>query len=142
MRDVMPRAKRDPATLKILDAQREAAVKKVQAAGVRKEQGTSGLFQSETDDAHGEALLLNNTLYLGTDFWATPGENVHLYTWSGIDPRDKVFPDANAADLGTLQNFYGAQSIGLVQSSGTGAIHSLVLYDPKIKWLLGFAQLQ
>lgn len=132
---------KDPAIKKLVDKERVDGVAKVHEAAALKSQGLIGRLQSETEDAQGQTLLLNNRLFVGTDFLATPGRNAHVYLTTTVDPRDGTFPDPTAVDLGLVQRAYGAQAWDLPARTGTGTLRTMVIYDANLKWLLGFAQL-
>ncbi|MDB4978913.1 MAG: hypothetical protein JWM56_1099 [Candidatus Peribacteria bacterium] len=104
-----------------------------------KRSGVLGRFVAAKQTPEGPVLLVNNTLYFGTDFITEPGPSLHVYLTKVVDPTQKIFPDSNALDAGRLESPYGAQSYTI--KNGSGSYQTAVLYDTELKRLYGFAQL-
>lgn len=104
--------------------------------------GKLGGIVSDTEEAMGEALLLDNTLYIGPEFVLKPSVNAHVYLSTVLDPRDGVFPDETAIDLGPVRSAFDSAvyPVSLTAEQYT-KIRSLAIYDVTLKRLLGFAQL-
>lgn len=132
---------KDPIFREIVDQKIAEGKAITQAARERMEQGTFGFFSLVEEDTNGFALLLKNTLYLSSDFVTKPGANVHLYLSATVDPRESVFPDATAIDLGVLQSPYGAQEYA-VPKDVDEPLRTVVIWDTDLKRIHGFAQLQ
>lgn len=134
---------KDPVTLAIIEAERLRALDRVAQARALKKEGISGGFlQVNTRDiAVGETLLRGRTLSFGTNFLTDPNPSVHVYLTMVVDPRDAAFPDRTSLDLGELQTPYGAQEYAIPEDKENGTFRTVVLYDTKLKRLIGFAQL-
>jgi hypothetical protein len=103
-------------------------------------QGMMGSFISVSQSVIGYALLLDKTLYLSSDFFSSPGLNLHLYLTDVVDPRDTEFPDPNAVNIGRLQAVYGAQEY-VLDIEDASALRTAVVWDATLKQIYGFAQL-
>ncbi len=125
-----------------IDDARIKGTKLAQDTALLNQKGLRGTIQSEKDQAAGSVLLLDNTLYFGTDFITSPGPSLHVYLTTVIDPRQVHFPDATAIDLGPVQNPYGAQAFTLPKTDKPVNFHSLTLWDNALGTSYGFAQLQ
>lgn len=126
----------------------KSAIDKTRLEGVRlakeatslQAKGKMGVIMSDTSEAGGEVLLLNGVLYLGPEFLLSPSVNVHVYLSSVLDPRDGVFPDETAVDIGPVNTTFGATSYNVAVD--TEHLRTFVLYDNTLKRILGFSQLQ
>ncbi len=129
----------DPAMRKLIDA--GIAQGKQLSAVARQDQktGITGQLFSVKQDAAGYALLIQNTLYLSSDFITDPGLDLHLYLTKTVDPREGQFPDDNAVDLGEIQSIYGAQKYTV--PGETDGLRTVVIWDTRLKRLYGFGQL-
>lgn len=112
------------------------------AARARQRQGLMGVILQMKQEAFGVVLVLDNTLYVSSDFVATPGPSVHVYLTEVVDPRDTVFPDPSAIDLGEVQSVYGAQQYALPKREHPERLRTFVLYDTTLKEIYAFAQLE
>ena len=101
--------------------------------------GLMGRLIPLDNDAVGLALYLESTLYFSSDFLVDPGPSLHVYLTEMVDPRDGVFPDDTAVDLGEVQATYGAQQYGVNTTSDK--LRTLVFWDKKLQKIYGFAQL-
>ncbi|MBU0458115.1 DM13 domain-containing protein [Patescibacteria group bacterium] len=106
------------------------------------QQGLTGQFVGDKEYVIGEALLINNILFLGTKFETDPGPELHIFLSEVLDPRDlEEFPDPSFVDLGALQSPYGAQRYGIPVVTNIDALRTVILWDNQLKRLYGFAQL-
>jgi hypothetical protein len=107
--------------------------------------GARGKFIGDRGLASGEALLLDDVLYVGPTFDSAPGPKLSMYLTAALDPRDVEFPDDTAVRLGSVKNQYGAHSYAVpkqLESTGTGSrLRTAVLWDDELGVLYGFAQL-
>ncbi len=112
------------------------------AAVARKQQkeGTMGIFHEVKRSIFGYALFFEDTLYLSSDFFVSPGVDLHVYFSEAVDPRDAAFPDVTAVDLGRLQMVFGPQQYQ-VTSKDPSKLRTVVVWDTKLKQIYGFAQL-
>lgn len=132
---------KDEKKLSIIDDTRRNALQLQKEAEAQQNEGLMGGFVSDIATTRGEALLLENMLYLGQDFDTIPGPSLRLYLTTAVDPRDAAFPDETAIDLGALKNAYGAQAYALPENDEEVNYRTLVLWDEKLERLYGFAQL-
>ncbi|MBI2117499.1 hypothetical protein HYT95_01235 [Candidatus Peregrinibacteria bacterium] len=126
---------------KIIEHARRDALAKAQEAEQKQQVGTRGVFIPMEEYARGTALLAGNTLYLSTDFEATPGLSIRLFLTTAVDPRDVKFPDADAMDLGPLKSAYGAQAFPATLPLNPILYRTAVLWDTALERLIAFAQL-
>jgi hypothetical protein len=137
----------DPKLAQVAEETRVSALANAQAATKWREKGMIGAFQGGREETGGHALLLDGTLYLGTDFLVYPGPSLHIYVTTLLDPRAgtgaTALPDAGSIDLGTVQNPYGAQEYRVPAKEGVDAakLRTVVLWDTKLRRLYSFAQL-
>lgn len=103
--------------------------------------GTKGAFIPMEEYAQGIAFLDSHALYLSSDFEVTPGISLHLFLTTAVDPRDTLFPDPNAIDLGPLKSAYGAQSFAANLPANPILFRTAVLWDTALERLVSFAQL-
>lgn len=92
-------------------------------------------------DVQGHALTLDGRLYLSSDFYVEPGVDLHIYLSQAVDPRDQIFPDPSAIDLGEIQSVYGAQAYDISTRESPELYRTIVLWDRSLKRLWAFGQL-
>lgn len=126
---------------KKVERARHDALTNAQEAERRQRSGTQGAFIPIEEYARGRALLIGNNLYLSTDFEVLPGLSLHLFLTTVVDPRDGVFPDPDAVDIGPLKNMYGAQEFPIQLPKDPILYRTLVLWDTTLERLVSFAQL-
>lgn len=105
------------------------------------EQGLQGMIIAGKEEAAGYAVYTENRLFLSSDFYVPPGPDLHVYLTTVVDPRDGVFPDDSAMDLGKLKTPYGEQTYSVKEVEKPETYRTLAVYDKKLKRLYGFAQL-
>jgi hypothetical protein len=134
---------KDPATKKAIDDTRVEGLSHAKEATTLQARGKLGVIVSDTEEAAGEALLLDGVLYTGPEFQMLPGGDVRVYVSTVLDPRDGVFPDDTATEIDRVHTPFGASSYN-VQLSGDelDAVRTVVFYDRELKRIVGFAQLQ
>ena len=127
----------------IIDAERLRALERVNQARTLIKQGVSGPFKTVSlqEDAFGQALLKDSTLFFDTTFEIKPNPSVHVFLTTAVDPRNVAFPDKGSADLGPLQTAFGAQQYEIPQKKMNPAFRTAVLYDTQLDRVIGFAQL-
>lgn len=133
---------KDPAMKELIEETRTEALRLSNEADEQQNKGLIGAIMSDFGYAAGEALLLDNTLYLGATFSTIPGPELHVYLTTVVDPRDGTFPDDTAMDLGAIHNAYGDQSYDLPEETDPTGLRTLVLWDEQLKRIYGFAQLR
>ncbi len=122
---------------------KQAAIRTAQDAQAAMQGGWLGTFVPADDDVMGSVLLLPATLFVGPSFVMPPTPTPHIYLSGVVDPRDDAFPDASAVDLGPLPTPFGAMTLPLPAGTATdGTLRTVVLYDPALKRLISFAQLE
>ncbi len=136
----------EPGIRSVVDRARTRSLEHAALAVKAQEKGRRGGFISERELAAGDALLLENVLYIGPTFNVAPGPALSVYLTTLVDPRDAApFPDPTAVRLGGIKNNYGAQSYAVPpqpEPTGTGAsLRTAVLWDDDLGILYGFAQL-
>lgn len=131
----------DPAKAAAIEEARTTWLTEGRKARERQREGFMGHIISINEYATGEALYVENTIYLDTTFATVPGPGLHLFLTTVVDPRDVEFPDATAMDIGLLQSPYGAQQYSVEPVSDPQLLRTLVLWDVKLGRLYGFAQL-
>ncbi len=132
---------KDKAKAQIVEETRQQAIAQEHANTQLQHDGTKGTFLSVAEATDGEALLIHNTLYLGTSFAAYPGPSLHLYLTAIVDPRSGQFPDKTALDFGELDSPYGSQAYPLASNSNPPPYRTVVLWDTRLQRLYAFAQL-
>lgn len=132
---------KDASKKAIIERTRTQSTKHAQDALALRQTGLNGTMQSDKDLALGSVTLVNDTLFFGTDFIATPGPSLHVYVSSLVDPRSERFPDSSAVDLGVLHSAYGAQAFALPKTSPQTTYRSVALRDDALGTIYGFAQL-
>lgn len=137
-----------PGIRDVLDRTRNDSLTRANAANALQLEGTMGTFISEREFVLGDALLLDDVLYLGPTFDSAPGPSLRVYLTTVVDPRDAAFPDPTAVDLGRVKDQYGAQSFvvppqKVAGTGGTAAprLRTVVLWDPELQLIYGFVQL-
>jgi hypothetical protein len=127
----------------LVERTKNDALAKAKEQARKRLEGKSGRFIEVNEIVEGVALLLNNTLYISSDFLAFPGPSVHVYLTTAVDPRDASFPDSTAVDLGLIQSPYGAQTYALPSNLPQDAMQyrTVVIYDDQLKRIYSFAQL-
>lgn len=110
-------------------------------ASQKKWDGQSGQFTAlnSTEFIGGHALLYKQILYTSPTFFVVPAPTIHVYASSNVDPRDSTFPAADDVLIDVLPTPYGAQSINA--AAAPKQTRTIVLFDPDLKRILGFAQL-
>lgn len=136
----------EPKVRATVDRTRTRSLQHANLAEKAQNKGIRGGFISDRGLTSGDALLLDNALYVGPTFNAAPGPSLTMYLTTLIDPRDAAsFPDPTAVRLGTVKNQYGAHSYAVPTqpaATGTGAgLRTAVLWDDDLGMLYGFAQL-
>lgn len=126
---------------KTVERARRDAIAKAQEAEKRQRSGIKGAFIPMEEYVQGTAFLNDNTLYLSSDFEATPGISLHLFLTTAVDPRDVAFPDPSAVDLGLLQSAYGAQAFPAHLPADQSPYRTAVIFDAALERLVSFAQL-
>ncbi len=107
-------------------------------------EGMMGALIGVGADASGYALYVDDTLFLSSDFFVTPGADVRVYLTTLVDPRDgsgSTFPDDTAVSLGSLQTTYGAQQYDVTSQKDPSKLRTLVIWDKKLERIDAFAQL-
>ena len=125
----------------VADSTRKEALQKSKEATKKQLQGTMGSLISILEETNGEVLFLNNHLYFGPDFAATPGISLHIFMTTAVDPRDVSFPDETAIDLGPLQSPYDPGMYAVPPVEDPLLYRTVVLFDTTLKRIHGFAQL-
>ncbi len=136
----------EPSIRAVVDRTRTRSLEHAALAVKAQIEGRRGNFISDRDLVAGDALLLEDILYIGPMFDAAPGPSLSMYLTTLVDPRDATpFPDPTAVRLGGIKNQYGSQSFVVPpqpKHTGTGAgLRTAVLWDDELGTLYGFAQL-
>ena len=126
---------------KVNRARREALQQSQEAAAIVNG-GSTGTFNSIREETRGTALALEDSLYISPDFMTVPGGTLRVFVTRAVDPRDSVFPDETAVDLGPLETPYGDQVYALPLSFKGIDQFTVVIEDTMIKRIHGFAQLR
>lgn len=133
---------RDPSIKKAIDDARIEGLRLAKAATDIQSTGKIGAIASDTEEARGEVLLINGSLYTGPEFRIWPGVDVRLYLSTVIDPRDVTFPDETAIEIGRIHTAFGSTSYDVSAAlAKTEGLRTVVFYDAILKRMLGFAQL-
>ncbi len=133
-------ASKDPAKKAIIESEREKWMEVARTAREQQRHGGEGAFIPLTSEVFGEALYLDNVLYLSSTFETSPGPNLHIYLTTGVDPRDG-FPDPDTIDLGPVKSPYGVQQYEVPEVANRLLYRTVVLHDKDMDLLFGFAQL-
>ncbi|MFA6522760.1 MAG: DM13 domain-containing protein [Candidatus Peribacteraceae bacterium] len=128
--------------LATVDEVRRNALLREQAEARKRREGKEGSFIQVKEFTEGRALLRGTTLSFSPTFSTVPGPNLRIYLSPSLDPRDAAFPDTGSLNVGRLESPYGAQEYLLSEETDTKPFRTVVLYDPKLERLYGFAQLQ
>ena len=131
----------DAGKQKIIEETKRVWLEKSKEARELQREGPHGFFVAINEYVAGEALYLNDMLYLSTTFETFPGPNLHLYLSTEIDPRDIEFPDEGAVDLGQLSTAYADQEYAVPPVEDVNIYRTVVLWDATLERLYGFAQL-
>lgn len=131
----------DASVRSIVDETKEKWLKV--AAQSRKDQreGIKGTLIPMKEYVEGEVLYKDNILHLAPHFISAPGPSLHVFLSKAIDPRDVLFPDETAIDLGEITSPYGAQSVAVPEVDTPEEYRTVVLWDTDINRLYGFAQI-
>ncbi len=133
----------DPSVKEVIDNARVEGLKLAREATTLQTQGKIGGIISDTEEVMGEALILNNVLYIGPAFQLLPGIDTRLYLSEMIDPRESTFPDETAVEIGGFNTAFGASTYELsVSGENLEKVRSLVFYDRGLNRIVGFAQMQ
>lgn len=133
---------KDPAVRRAVEAMQQRSLQAAREADTRRKSGVGGQFVRANDLISGQALLLENMLYLSPDFAMPPGIDPHVYLSNSIDPRDAAFPDPTAIDLGPLQTHIGEQAYAAQQAAENTPWRTVVIHDAALKRTMAFVQLQ
>jgi len=127
----------------VIEKYRVESLRQANKATQEQGRGMRGAILSDFSYGHGEALLLDNTLYIGADFDIVPGPDLRVYVSTVVDPREGAFPDETAVELGVLKTAFGAHSYALPESDPPRSdLRSVVFYDRRFKRIYAFAQMQ
>ena len=126
-----------------LDTARREGLKKSKEAVAKQNEGSMGSFVSVSEETVGEVLWTDSHVHIGPDFQTVPGISLHIYLSSVVDPRDVIFPDKSALDVGELLSPYESQTFEVkgVQSDKE-PFHTVVLFDKALNRIHGFAQIR
>lgn len=125
----------------IVDNTKETWLKVTKAARAAQAEGIKGTLIPMKEYVEGEVLYYKNALHFSTYFSSSPGPSLHVFLSKAVDPRDVLFPDESALDLGEMTAPYGAQSYPVPEVEDTQAYRSVVLWDTELNRLYGFAQI-
>lgn len=134
-------AAKDPALRNIIDAEIARGKKLGIDARAVQAEGMKGFLIPLKEEAQGNVLYVDDSLYLSSDFITKPGPDLHAFMTTAVDPRDTVFPDKTALDLGTVQSVYGAQIYAVPAQDNPALYRTFILFDVKLKRIYSFAQL-
>lgn len=127
---------------KIIDETKEYWFALAKQARKDQRMGSKGGLVPMKQFADGEILYKDGVVHFGPTFATSPGPDLHAYLTTAIDPRDVLFPDESAVDLGIIDVPYGAQSMIVPQKlENPNSYRTLVIWDNKLDRLYGFAQL-
>ncbi|TSC59264.1 MAG: hypothetical protein Greene041662_623 [Candidatus Peregrinibacteria bacterium Greene0416_62] len=124
-----------------VDEQRKHWLEVAREGRQRQRLGTQGNMIMIGEYTKGDILYLDNLLYFGTLFEIDPLPSISVFLTSVVDPRDVVFPDETAMDLGPLQSAYGAQTYDVPAVENPLLYRTVVLWDTELGRLHSFAQL-
>lgn len=111
-------------------------------AARRLNDGVQGAFLQMQSSVEGYAFYHGDTLYFSPDFYVKPGIDLRVMLTEAVDPREGVFPDASAIDLGPIQRIEGAQVYHVSGVENPQKILSVVLWERSLGLLYSFAQLR
>ncbi len=126
---------------KIVDETRRSWLELARKARTKQREGIRGVFIGIEEFTQGEGLYVDNTFYTGPTFEVDPGEELHVYLTTAVDPRDINFPDDTAIDLGPLNNPFGTNTIPVPSIENSELIRTVVIWDQNLERIYGFAQL-
>lgn len=132
---------RDPKKAQTAETVKQDALKRSQEISAEIRKGLSADFVSIDEQVEGRVLLLDGTLYFGSNFVSYPGPALRVYLSDALDPRSRAFPGPSDVDLGILENPYGTQSYALPEAKKDGEYRTVVLWDRRLGRLYAFAQL-
>lgn len=132
---------KDASMKKTIDDTRLEGLRFAKEATEQQAKGAMGVIMSDTSEAMGEILLLENALYTGPEFQVVPGVNIHAYLSTVLDPRDAAFPDTSAVDLGPIRSAFGASTYEVPVSEEQNKLRTFVLFDKTLQRIIGFSQL-
>lgn len=126
-----------------VDGMRVAAGKAIEDATRERKNGLLGQFIPHKQFTRGFVLVRpkDGIIFTGTTFESAPGPDLHLFASELSDPREGVFPDDSAVDLGLMGYTYGPQTMTFDATLWNDNFRSLIIYDVKLKRLYGFAQI-
>lgn len=130
-----------PGTEEMLQNQITNAKSIVQAGKDAQSRGRFGPFIEIDEYVSGNVLYVDNRLYFSPSFVSDPGLSLHVYLTQAVDPREGVFPDATAIDLGEIQTVYGPQTYVVPEQENPDLYRMVVLWDTEMERLYGFAQI-
>ncbi len=134
---------KDPTQAAVIEAERTRALERVTQARTLIKEGLSGSWQAValTEDVNGVALLRDHMLYISSAFETRPNPSVYMYLTRMVDPRNGAFPDETSLNLGQLQSAFGEQEYAIPEARQSEEFFTAVLYDTRLRRLMGFAQL-
>ncbi len=124
-----------------VDDVKEEWLAKAKEARSLQRQGSKGTMIPMKEYVEGEVLYLNNQLHLSPYFVSTPGPSLHVFLSKAVDPRDVLFPDETAIDLGPLTVPMAAQTFAVPATEKPAEYTSVTLWDTELNRLYGFAQI-
>ncbi len=131
---------KDTAVVDVMHEAKDSATAAAAAARKIRDKAAVGDFIPASESEQGLIMLLGDMFYTGPSFNSPPGPSLHFYISNVLDPREGVFPDPTAIDIGAVEQPYGAAAYPL-PSSVKGRYKTVVLYDTVLKRVFGFAQL-
>ena len=131
----------DETVKEYVDSTKETWLKVAKASRAKQREGAKGTFIPMKEYTEGEVLYVDNLVHLSPFFTSTPGPSLHIFLTKAVDPRDVLFPDESALDLGALTVVQGAQSFAVPDVENPAEYLSVVLWDTKLDRLYSFAQI-
>ncbi len=125
----------------LTDATKEQWLEVAQKAVREQRKGAKGSLIAMKEYVAGEVLYLNDMLYLGPEFFTTPGPSLHFFITKAVDPRDVQFPDVTAKDIGSVRSNVGVSQYSVPSVENPLEYRTIVLWDTKLERLYGFAQM-
>ncbi len=125
-----------------VDRMRAEAGAAIEAATRERKNGLLGQFIPFKQYTAGVVVVRpkDGIIFTGTTFESDPGPDLHLYASVVSDPREGVFPDESAKDLGLMGFTYGPQTMTFDATLWNDDFRTLIIYDAKLKRVYGFAQ--
>lgn len=124
-----------------VDNVKEQWLAKAKEARALQRQGSKGTMVPMKEYVEGEVLYVNGQLHLSPYFFTTPGPSLHVFLSKAVDPRDVLFPDETAIDLGQLTVPMAAQTFAVPATDKPAEYLSVTLWDTELNRLYGFAQI-